>query len=253
VPTFADIGCRVVSAADLLRPYSRFSRPEQLLFLSSSSSIVLTRLSGPRSLPTTSQKIWREDGSVIYCCCWFSPAQSSSVYPLWWDVRSVFCHPFVSRAQVKVKVMLRPTVSQSVRLIVKFTLEIVTGYYFLSESCCVISVGRPLYDERSGLSPVSHCHQCLVHCQRFNIIYNVHVTSFKYMQYILDLCQHRLSTADRSRSRSHITIDNQSANPSWRQAPIWDPQPIFLSLWDFLLDSYGLLFCNTISDERTGQ
>jgi hypothetical protein len=33
--------------------YSRFSRPEPLLFLPSSSSIVLTRLSGPRSRPTT--------------------------------------------------------------------------------------------------------------------------------------------------------------------------------------------------------
>jgi hypothetical protein len=41
-----------------LRLYSRFSRPEPLLFLPSSSSIVLTRLSGPRSGPTTSQKIW---------------------------------------------------------------------------------------------------------------------------------------------------------------------------------------------------
>jgi hypothetical protein len=38
--------------------YSRFSRPEPLLFLSSSSSIVLMRLSGPNSRPTTSQKIW---------------------------------------------------------------------------------------------------------------------------------------------------------------------------------------------------
>jgi hypothetical protein len=31
-----------------LRPYSRFSKPEPLLFLQSSSSVVLTRLSGPR-------------------------------------------------------------------------------------------------------------------------------------------------------------------------------------------------------------
>jgi hypothetical protein len=37
---------------------ARFSRPEPLFFLSSSSSIILMRLSGPRSRPTTSQKIW---------------------------------------------------------------------------------------------------------------------------------------------------------------------------------------------------
>jgi hypothetical protein len=37
--------------------YSRLSRPEPLLFLSSSSSIVLMRLSGLRSRPSTFQKI----------------------------------------------------------------------------------------------------------------------------------------------------------------------------------------------------
>jgi hypothetical protein len=47
VPTFC--GQRDKS----LRPYSRISRPEQLLFLPSSSSVALTRLSGPRSKPTT--------------------------------------------------------------------------------------------------------------------------------------------------------------------------------------------------------
>jgi hypothetical protein len=40
------------------RPYSRFSRTKPLQFLPSSSSIILTRLSGPRPRPTTSQKIW---------------------------------------------------------------------------------------------------------------------------------------------------------------------------------------------------
>jgi hypothetical protein len=58
VSILAHRGCHVVSVTDPLRPYSRFSRPEPLLFLPSSSSIVLTRLSGPRSRPTTSQKIW---------------------------------------------------------------------------------------------------------------------------------------------------------------------------------------------------
>jgi hypothetical protein len=36
-----------------LRPYSRFSRQEPATFLSSSSSVVLTRLSAPRFRPTT--------------------------------------------------------------------------------------------------------------------------------------------------------------------------------------------------------
>jgi hypothetical protein len=40
------------------RSLIRFSWPEPLLFHSSSSSLILTRLSGPRSRPTTSQKIW---------------------------------------------------------------------------------------------------------------------------------------------------------------------------------------------------
>jgi hypothetical protein len=46
--------------------------------------------------------------------------------------------------QVKVKVMLRQTISQSVYRDVKFTLEPVTRCYILSERCCVVSVGRPL-------------------------------------------------------------------------------------------------------------
>jgi hypothetical protein len=36
--------------------WSTRTGPEQLLFLPSSSSVVLTRLSGPRSSPTSSQK-----------------------------------------------------------------------------------------------------------------------------------------------------------------------------------------------------
>jgi hypothetical protein len=39
-------------------PYSQFSSPEPILFLQSNSSVVLTRLNGPGSRPTTSQKIW---------------------------------------------------------------------------------------------------------------------------------------------------------------------------------------------------
>jgi hypothetical protein len=55
VPTSVDRG--VSHGQRGVWPYSRFSRPESLYFPSSSSSIVLTRLSGPCSRPTTSQKI----------------------------------------------------------------------------------------------------------------------------------------------------------------------------------------------------
>jgi hypothetical protein len=51
VSTFADRG---VSRNGSPWPYCRLSRPEPLLFLPSSSSIALTRLSGPCSRPTTS-------------------------------------------------------------------------------------------------------------------------------------------------------------------------------------------------------
>jgi hypothetical protein len=52
VPTFADRGCRVVSPTDPLAVNSVF------LTGAATFSIILTRLSGPRSRPTTSQKIW---------------------------------------------------------------------------------------------------------------------------------------------------------------------------------------------------
>jgi hypothetical protein len=59
VRTIRKVDLKLVSCVtDPLRPYSRISRPEPLLFLPSSSSVVLTRLGGPRSRPTTSQKIW---------------------------------------------------------------------------------------------------------------------------------------------------------------------------------------------------
>jgi hypothetical protein len=66
--------------------------------------------------------------------------------------------------KVRVKVMLRLTASQSVCLGVHSALELVTRYYFASESCCVVSVGRPLWRDVKSIS-VSHCQQCLVHRQ----------------------------------------------------------------------------------------
>jgi hypothetical protein len=58
VPTIADRRVSRSQRGWFPTAVSRSSRPETLLFLSSSSSIVLTRLSGPRSRSTTCQKIW---------------------------------------------------------------------------------------------------------------------------------------------------------------------------------------------------
>jgi hypothetical protein len=75
-----------------LRPYSGISRPESLLFLPSSFSIVLTRLRGPRFRPTTSQKMWlsREWNPGLWIC-------SQELWPLdhrgglrHWTIRSQF-------------------------------------------------------------------------------------------------------------------------------------------------------------------
>jgi hypothetical protein len=46
---------------------------------------------------------------------------------------------------------------------------------------------------------VSHSQHYLVYRQKCYIFYIVHVTCFMYTQYILDLCQHRLSTADHAK------------------------------------------------------
>jgi hypothetical protein len=53
VPTFCGQRVPRGQRGKSLRPCSRLSRPEPLLFLPSSSSVVLTRLSGPCSRPIT--------------------------------------------------------------------------------------------------------------------------------------------------------------------------------------------------------
>jgi hypothetical protein len=54
--TFAVRGVSCGHRGGSLLPYSPVSRPEPLLSLPCSSSVVLARLSGPRSRPTASQE-----------------------------------------------------------------------------------------------------------------------------------------------------------------------------------------------------
>jgi hypothetical protein len=56
------------------------------------------------------------------------------------------------------------------------------------------------------VSLLSVTAKCLVHCQKFNKIYIVHVTRIKYIQSILDLCQQTLSTAEREKIYATIAI-----------------------------------------------
>jgi hypothetical protein len=70
VPTFVDRGCCAVSAVD---PYGRnlgFLDRSRYSFFQSRSSVVLTRLSGPRSTPATSQNIWKcQESNLDLCMC----------------------------------------------------------------------------------------------------------------------------------------------------------------------------------------
>jgi hypothetical protein len=83
--------------------------------------------------------------------------------------------------KVKVKVMLRLTVTQSVSqyVLVSSSLWHLLPDIIFCLKVAVSSLWGALSDERSGLFSDSH-YQCLVHCQRCNIIYIVHVPCFKY-------------------------------------------------------------------------
>jgi hypothetical protein len=69
---------------------------------------------------------------------------------------------FFFQFKVIVKVMLGPTVSQSVCLGVESTLEFLRPDIILCLKVAVLSLWGALSDERSGLSPFSHFHQCLI-------------------------------------------------------------------------------------------
>jgi hypothetical protein len=103
--------------------------------------------------------LWREVGSVPFSFCRASAAEPfSDLNPT--GLMSIFyCLYFWDSPNLEGVIWLKSKSKscydwRSVNLClgVKPTLELVTRYYFLSESCCVVSVGRPLWLEVGSVS-----------------------------------------------------------------------------------------------------
>jgi hypothetical protein len=128
--------------------------------------------------------------------------------------------------KVKVKVMLRLTVSQSVCLDVKFTLGLVNRYYFLSEICRVVSVGRTLWREVGSVS-----------CQSLSAVFSplskFNIITF-YMSHMFYVYTRPLSAqAQYSRSCQNICSLRYSSNlDTWTVVSL---TPVMLSLLGFAL------------------
>jgi hypothetical protein len=123
------------------------------------------------SLVFLGRSLWREDESVVYNCCWLSPAQSFSgpspmeLATIFYCLRfetSLFVASYYSQGdgggirhrlhtgrlgKVKVKVTLRLMVGQSVSLGVEPNLGLMTRYVLLFWQYGLVFVGRPLWRE----------------------------------------------------------------------------------------------------------
>jgi hypothetical protein len=98
---------------------------------------------------------------------------------------------------VKVKVTLRLTVGQLVCLGAEHSLGLVTRYYLLYESYCLVSVGRSF---RREVGSVFCQYKSVIVCQYVHLIFIFSVfdtvQACMYIQYTQSLFQSRLGTAD---------------------------------------------------------
>jgi hypothetical protein len=129
--------------------------------------------------------------------------------------------------------MLQLMVSQSVCLGVKFTPELVTSYYFLYESCCVVSLGRPLWWEVRSVSCQS---LSAVFSPLSKIYYNLHCTC--HMVYVYAMYTRPLSAqAQYSRSRQNLRYN--SSLDTWAVVRLITAKfkPLIFSVLGFALPS----------------
>jgi hypothetical protein len=98
--------------------------------------------------------LWREDGYVVYNCSWPSPSGLPFRRPLrltglWWRYSTPPPHGI--EHILKVKVILRLTVSQSVSLGVEPLLGLMTRYLLLFDSYGPVFLGLSLWREGGSL------------------------------------------------------------------------------------------------------
>jgi hypothetical protein len=114
--------------------------------------------------------------------------------------------------EVKVEVNLRPTVSRPICLGVRRPSGTRDQFFFLLEISFRHLKLKLIYDRQSVSQSVLLSGAHLRPTTNFSFSSKI---SFRQLRV--------------SQSQSHVMADNQSASPSWCQAPIWDPRPIFLS------------------------
>jgi hypothetical protein len=207
--------------------------------------IIFLLLSESWRIVDVGRPLWREDNSVIYSCFWLSPAQPFKDLSTAGLLTIICCLRFqtpqpggpdsriyirqeqggpviplgtglTSGAVTKVKVTLQLTVSQSLCQGMEPTLRFVTRYYFLSEGCCLVSVGRPLWREVGSV--ICHSKPKVV-----NSIYIKHLRTQIYIYiytryiyiyisvYIKHLRTQRYIIIQFVHHRNHIT------------SPLWNP------------------------------
>jgi hypothetical protein len=86
---------------------------------------------------------------------------------------------------------------------------LVTRYYFLSESCCVVSVGRPLWQEIGSVSCQS-LSTVFSPLSKFNLIYILHVSHVLCMYNIYKASVSKCSVQQIMPHHLQLTLQQQS-------------------------------------------